>query len=95
MQTLDDTMSKTIIQIFDMKLRCSVTLIIVLVFLEEEDVESDDNKNLKPNLKNDSGAGLTRNDNNRRSSRKMKNAPPFWFLTNITLFGNRNIPPFA
>ena len=58
-----------------MKLRCLLTLIIVLVFLEEEDVESDDNKNLKPNLKNDSGAGLTRNDNNRRSSRKMKNAP--------------------
>ena len=58
-----------------MKLRCLLTLIIFLVFLEEEDVESDDNKNLKPNLKNDSGAALTRNDNNRRSSRKMKNAP--------------------
>ena len=58
-----------------MKLRCLLTVIIVLVFLEEEDVESDDNKNLKPNLKNDSGAALTRNDNNRRSSRKMKNAP--------------------
>ena len=58
-----------------MKLRCSVTLIIVLVFLEEEDVESDDNKNLNPNLKIDTGAALTRNDNNRRSSRKMKNAP--------------------
>ena len=56
-----------------MKLRCLLTVIIVLVFLEEEDVESDDNKNLKPNLKNDSGAALTRNDNNRRSSRKMKN----------------------
>ena len=58
-----------------MKLRCLLTVIIVLVFLEEEDVESDDNKNLKPNLKNDSGVALTRNDNNRRSSRKMKNAP--------------------
>ena len=58
-----------------MKLRCLRTLIIVVVFLEEEDVESDDNKNLKPNFKNDTGAALARNDNNRRSSRKMKNAP--------------------
>ena len=63
------------IQIFDIKLRCLLTLIIVLVFLEEEEVESDDNKNLKPNLKNDTGAAFARNDNNRRSSRKMKNAP--------------------
>ena len=58
-----------------MKLRSLLTFIIVLVFLEEEDVESDDNKNPKPNLKNDTGAALARNDNNRRSSRKMKNAP--------------------